>query len=126
MTIAIIDAIADYLVSQGVGGGVTGWTVSRETYTDADQDLAVLTVGGRAPRQQANGRVLNPSMAIWVRGTQGAPKTARLKAEEVLSTLDGATISGLTFLHVIQSDAIDIGPDDSGRPLLTINFRGQE
>lgn len=126
MSIAGIDAVADYLVAQNIGGGATGWTVSRGTFTDAVKDIAVMDSGGAPPLQQAAGRVLYQGAVIQVRGEPGAAWAARQKAEAVLTTLDGASVSGLLYLHVTQSSPMDVGPDESGRPLFSLSFRGQD
>jgi hypothetical protein len=126
MTLAIIDAIAARLVSAGVGGGTSGWTVTQLTKKDAERNLAILPAGGPEGLHRPNGTKLSPRIQIQVTGPITSTQQAAIKAESVAAALNGATLTGIDHITVAHSGLLPLGQDDAGRPLYVVNVRAQE
>ena len=58
------------------------------------------------------------------RAAPGNNKVASDKAHQILATLDQAAVSGFGLFMATQGTPVTIGPDEKGRPLFAVNFRG--
>lgn len=71
--------------------------------------------------------IYNPTIQVRVRGAVGGYQAAYQKALAVLTILHGIhneTWNSTRYILIqAMSDILNIGTDDKGRPLLTINFR---
>ena len=58
------------------------------------------------------------------RAAPGSTKVASDKAHQILATLDQAAVSGFGLFMATTGAPVTIGPDEKGRPLFAVNFRG--
>jgi hypothetical protein len=78
---------------------------------------------GRGRLDGGDQYIREPRVRIIVRGERNNAEAARDRANDLLSTLDGATPSGYLDLRVVNSSPTELKPDDDGRPILTFNVR---
>lgn len=124
---AYVNAIAAHLVTAGLAGGSTGWTVSKLRSIDTpDQLIVVRETGGLEPEQATDRRYRRPTFQIEVRGSREDAQAPSEKAEAILTALDRATVSGFTVFRAQQSTPFGLGLDGNGRPSFAVNFRGGE
>ena len=135
---AAIDDVFEYIKSQNIAGGTTGWTILRRAIVDTapDQLVMVQEDGGFPPEvPTADGigdsALEEPAVMVTVRAKAMDGDASRDKADEVLLALHGklgaqlVSPNGDTYLRIkAQTPApIFAGFDDQKRPLHTISFR---
>lgn len=135
---AAIDDVFEYIKSQGLAGGNTGWALLRRRVTDttSDQEVVVSEDGGVEPEMTAaagigDSALEDPAVMVTVRAKAWDGDASRDKADDVLLALHGkcdivlAPPNGDRYLRIrAQSPApVFAGFDDQGRPLHTISFR---
>ena len=68
-----------------------------------------------------------PGVQVIVRGTKGGDRDAWSTAEDIKDVLDGMsneTINSARYICIwMTGDVLEAGPDETGRPLLSLNFR---
>lgn len=118
--------LAIYLDAQGVGtlGGTTGWRLQANLEPSTpDQVITLYDTGGSAPRLYDD-ELRQPTIQVRVRGNNYADAYA--KQEEVFDILNAIInqdIEDHFYVGVwMQTDIIQIGPDDNNRPRLTANY----
>ena len=121
---AFVAAIAARLTSAGVV--TAGWEVDQlSSQPTPDQTITIYEAGGQEP-QGKDRRVRRPAFQVVTRAAPGGTKIASDKAHAVLLALDQQPVTGLGLFMATQSVPVTIGPDEKGRPLFAVNFRGIE
>lgn len=125
----ILEAVGDYLVSQGQGTLGTNLFLS-VLPEDPDACVAVLESEGSAPlyTMGSGGIVIDsPNLQILVRAGRDDYPTARDKADTVrrlLATLANVTVSGIHIMRVESIGSMGlVGLDEKSRPIVSANFR---
>ena len=123
----IVEELAAYLISQGLAElGVDTWLhVSPD---EPDEQMTIIEYAGDEPDLVQNSRMVdteNPRVQIAVRSAQ--PDVARLRAERVYQSLMKINDEHLNGTRILQCVPVDnpalAGRDESGRFLVTVNFR---
>lgn len=90
-----------------------------------DACVTVRDTGGSDPEARFDYR--RPTVQVRIRGARGDYLDAYSKAMDVRDALHGVnneTWNGTRYILILQmGDVLDAGNDDSGRPILTVNFR---
>jgi hypothetical protein len=123
----IVEELAAYLTAQGLGTlNVDMWLhVSPD---EPDEQMTIIEYAGDEPDYVQNERMVdteNPRVQIAVRSAQ--PQVARLRAELVYQSLmkiKNELVNGTRILQCVPVDNPALaGRDESGRFLVTTNFR---
>ena len=122
---AYVDAIAAHLV--GAGLVPAPWEVDKlGAQPTPDQTITIYETGGPEPEQASDRAWRRPTFQLVTRAAPGGNKTASDKAHQILTTLNRASVNGFKVFSAQQSVPVTIGPDEKGRPLFAVNFRGME
>lgn len=121
---ALIDTIADKLITDGIVDGSTNWTVTKSYLPDTkngieDQVIAIFETQGAVPDEC----FFYPRFSVHIRGRQFEYDVARTKADQVVTSLDDITISGFIYLF-LSSNVFGGGVDGENRPIVIANFLG--
>lgn len=120
------EEIARYLVAEGYGtlGGSAGWSINfGKEPTKPDTCITVYDTGGGEPDTDELD-LHDPTIQIRVRGKKY--NTAHAKMETIRRDLIKAVpvMESYSVLAILCTTSIaSIGPDDSGRDILTCNFK---
>lgn len=110
--------------SAGVGTFGVGVFISVEPPTP-DLCVTIYDTGGYPADLAVD--IYNPTIQVRVRGAVGGYQAAYQKALAVLTLLHGVhneTWNGTRYILIrAMSDILNVGEDDKGRPILTINFQ---
>lgn len=124
---ALLTEILDYLQTQGVIAGATGWArAASELPPDPDKVICVYETPGPAPElEKASGvqEYDEPGFQVRGRGDAFGYEALRTKMGEVYAALHGAQPTSYIYIEAVQSGPMPMGKDASGRPHLTWNFR---
>lgn len=127
MANTILEAVANYLASNGQGTVGTSIYMSRMPETP---DLCVCVYeneGGMPEFTMGSTMLSNPAIQVMVRATREDYQTARDKAEAIrvlLSQVANQTLSGVEVLRIQPvGSVLPIGLDKNDRPLISTNFR---
>jgi len=123
----IVEEIAAFLTAQGLGTkNVDMWL--HVTPDEPDECLTIYEYAGEEPEfvhDDVSVDTENPRVQIAVRSAQ--PQVARLRAEQVyqaLMTIRNEMLNGTRILRCVPVDnPALVGRDESGRFLVTANFR---
>lgn len=120
----ILDDIESKLVADSVGGGVTGWSIYKSYQPDSpDKVITIYESGGSVPDQTSGIGYSYPTFQVRGRGVEFGYSELRVKMDEVLSSLNNATISGYVYVFPDDSGVIPLGYDSANnRPMVSINF----
>lgn len=121
---SILDDIGTHLTSDGVVAGATGWALGKSYMPpDPDKIVAIFETGGGAPDQTPGTAYEFPTFQVRVRGSKFGYEAARTKIQEVVDSLNNATVSGYIYIYPVQSGPIVLRYDrDDNRPELAWNF----
>lgn len=111
---SVTTIVKDLLDSAGFNNVVIG-----NMKFEPDQQIAIYNTGGY-PRDLTGTFVEEPTFQIRIRATDYV--TGETLAQDIGDTLNGAMTEKILVIHQ-QSPVLDIGRDDSDRPLFSINFR---
>ncbi len=119
---SILDTVGDKLVSDAVVDGSSGWTLCKSYMPDnldnaTDQVVAVFETGGAFPTPGLE----YPDLQIIVRGLAYEYDLVRTKVDDVVASIDDATLSGFIFVYLSNSP-IPLGYDANNRPSVSLNF----
>lgn len=121
----MVNTLADWLASQGLGTVGEDLFVSYLPDTDAEPVLALYPTGGDAP--DAKVPLDEPTFQVRVRGAD--PSTAAARLQAVYDLLHGLTRTALPdgawllSCVALQSGPTSLGRDEAGRVSLVVNFR---
>ena len=123
----IVEELAAYLSAQGLGTLNTDMWL-HVSPDEPDEQMTIIEYAGDEPDFVQNDRSVdteNPRVQIAVRSEE--PQVARLRAERVYQSLmkiDNEVINGTRILQCVPIDTPALaGRDESGRFLVTANFR---
>lgn len=121
---AFVDAIVARLTDAGVVA--SGWPAHRHgAQPTPDQSITVYETAGPEPVGKDR-RLRRPSFQVVTRAGPGGSQAAVGKAHAALLALDQQAVTGFGMFMATQSAPVTIGPDELGRPLFAVNFRGIE
>lgn len=120
----LLELIGQYLVTAGLVGGETNWTLAIGWKPPTPDRVVVLTeYGGRPP--DVRPRLDRQSIQVWVRGglmsEAGAYTEARRKIEDIRGALHGADITDLVAVTALQS-VLPLGVDSGNNWEFACNF----
>ena len=99
---ALLDSIGDYLTTQGLVGGATGWTLAKDWEPPSpDQVVTLFSAGGRPPESA----VRYPRFQVRVRGGSHGGSAAKAKIQAIFASLHE---SAPGYLDSPTSNAVDI------------------
>lgn len=126
--------IKDHLVAQGVGAYNTNIFISSKAAipTGAGPYLVLTDTGGSGAARTQTSAAERPSTQISVRATSSVD--ARVMMAAAYAALGGAdglhnvTLGGIFYLSITcrQSNPVDIGSDDAGRAMFSMNFDAEK
>lgn len=131
MTTYLLDDIAAYLVTQGIGvatSSASGYRVVKGFMPpNPDKVIGLFETGGAAPNRYP-GDLDYPRFQVRVRGAAFGYSTARQKLWSVFTTLQAVdnttTLNGWVYVSVeAVSDVIGFPLDSNNRPEVVMNFR---
>lgn len=115
--------ILDLLTTDGVIGGVTGWTgqvaVQPET---PDQVVTVTATPGGPPDQSSGTKYDEPDFQVRIRGGVRDLQATNTKIREIFDTLNNATLVDYVFVFPQTSEPLFLGEDTNRRPQYSLNF----
>lgn len=115
--------VADYLRNNTAESSVFQGPIPEDA---PDELVACRVAGGPQGRGRFDGGqdyIREPRVQVMIRGPRHDAESARDRAHDILSTLDGATPTDYLDLRVTGSAPNELQPDDNGRPLLSINVK---
>lgn len=132
---AFIYEIKDFLVAQGVGVYNTNIFIGSKALipTGAGPYLTLADTGGSgSSRTHNNTATERPSLQLSARAT--AAPAARAMLVAAYAALGGANglhnviLNGVSYLSITarQSNPVDIGSDDAGRAMFSLNFDAEK
>ena len=119
---ALLDLVGAQLITDVVVDASTTWILAR-SYMPETPDKAVFLseIGGRPSDQTPVEAYDFPSFQVIVRGGPEGYVEARSKIDEVIASLNNATISGLIYVFM-RTAPIALGYDGNNRPKISVNF----
>lgn len=134
---ALLDDVASYLVTVGVGGfpgttGATGtgWTIFKGfSPPSPHRQITLYETGGFAPEEMTD--LDRPGFQVVVRGSRdidvaAAYSSARTKLDSIFTTLHGLATQTINSRYYpvmfAQGDALSLGKDENDRPMLAQNY----
>jgi len=129
----LITDVLDFLVSEGVIGGATGWDqFAGYLPPDPDQVIVVFETPGLIPAIRKDGSTEleydEPGFQIRGRSNKFDYEALRIKMGEVFRSLHGSDLSPATgdptyvIVRAVQSGPLPLGLDDESRNGMTWNF----
>lgn len=118
----IAKAIADYLVTEGLGTFATDIFVSSLPPTP-DDCIAVIETNGDAP--EVDIPLYNPTFQVLIRNSSYATGSEKLAAvRDALHRVANITQNDIYFYYILaNTNGGSIGKDGNGRDEFSINFR---
>lgn len=123
----LLDLIHDFLETQTIAGGATGWELYKGFLPDtADKSVAIFESPGLVPENDSTNTSFYPAFQVRVRGDAFGYEVARAKMQEIRGILNDANITNLVYVYANQSGPTPLGNDGNDRPNFTLNFRTRE
>lgn len=129
----LLDDVGNWLVTQGIVGGSTGWTLGESFMPpNPDKMIVLYETPGENPEIIGTGsseKIYDkPGFQVRIRSTEFDYVGARSKIQEVFKALhqkEPAITSGVNYVYVygVSSGPMPMGLDANNRPELTWNFR---
>ncbi len=130
----LIDDVLDFLESEVLVAGATGWTRAASWMPpDPDQIVAVYETPGTAPEQIRDGSTEQAyddvGFQVRIRGAAHGYEAAREQIGKIYRALHGSSLAPATgdpaylIVHATQSGPMPLGLDENERPGMTWNFR---
>lgn len=125
----LLDEIRDYLIAQGVAGGLTGWPIYEGYFPDESDQMVGLFETGGYPADTLERENLRLTFQIRVRAARFDYATARNQIEALFNQLQDASqsagspvlLSGIIYIQAMQVAPLFFN-DDRGRPNFTQNY----
>jgi hypothetical protein len=124
------EIIAQYLEDQDVGtyneagaNIIIGPMKPPSQYVPVES-IWIISTGGAAPDHVFGGMytIQKPTVQILVRGSPNDYKGSKGLAQSVYDALNGAEPEGVWPILPMQSEPVWVGPDESNRPIWSINL----
>lgn len=129
----ILTDIEAKLIADTVGGGVTDWLIELSQFNEeGDLSIGLFETGGELPDSDEaadSDATIDvhefPDFQVIVRGEASGYEVARAKMDDVINSLQNATITGFTYVFM-KSSVLPLGLDDNNRPLISLNFKSMK
>src|SRR5512143_1312249 len=126
----ILDELATYLVSQGVGSTsqTASWAVFKGFEPETpDKCISLFETGGDPNEQHEATPIDRPTFQVRIRSDDYGYSTGRAKiaaARTALELVGNTSLSGRRYVHVVaMREPISLGLDENQRPRWVQNFR---